>query len=72
MTAAEVPAVGETGESGISDKPANVYEAGLSNLLRDETQVLVHRGGEEGKPSGKVDQMLLVRVDDSDDKAGES
>lgn len=56
----------------IGDKTANVYEAGLSNLLKDETQVLVHRGGEDGKPSGKVDQMLLVRVDDGDDKAGTS
>lgn len=56
----------------IGDKTSNVYEAGLSNLLKDETQVLVHRDGEDGKPSGKVDQMLLVRVDDGDDKAGES
>ena len=35
-----------------------VYEAGLANLTKPQTTILVHRDG------GKVEQMLLVRVDD--------
>ena len=53
----------------IGDNKANVYEAGLSNLLKDQTQVLVHRNNEDGTVTGDVEQMLLVRVDDGDDKA---
>jgi hypothetical protein len=42
----------------IGDKKTPVYEAGLSNLTQKQTTILVHRDG------GKVEQMLLVRVDD--------
>jgi hypothetical protein len=45
----------------IGDKKTPVYEAGLANLTKPQTTILVHRDG------GKVEQMLLVRVDD---KAG--
>jgi len=45
----------------IGDKKTPVYEAGLSNLTKEQTTILVHRDG------GKVEQLLLVRVDD---KAG--
>ena len=45
----------------IGDKKTPVYEAGISNLTQQQTTILVHRDG------GKVEQMLLVRVDD---KAG--
>lgn len=56
----------------IGDKTSSVYEAGLTNLLADQTQVLVHRNSADGSPTGNVDQMLLVRVDDGDDQtAGE-
>ena len=46
----------------VGDKKTPVYEAGLSNLTKDQTTILVHRDG------GKVEQMLLVRV--QDDRAG--
>ena len=52
----------------IGDKNSSVYEAGLTNLLADQTQVLVHRNNADGSPTGNVDQMLLVRVDDGDDQ----
>jgi hypothetical protein len=42
----------------IGDKKTPVYEAGLANLTKDQTTILVHRDG------GKVEQLLLVRVDD--------
>jgi hypothetical protein len=42
----------------IGDKKTPVYEAGLSNLAQEQTTMLVHRDG------GKVEQMLLVRVQD--------
>ena len=42
----------------IGDKKTPVYEAGLSNLTQQQTTILVHRDG------GKVEQMLLVRVED--------
>jgi hypothetical protein len=42
----------------IGDKKMPVYEAGLANLTKQQTTILVHRDG------GKVEQMLLVRVDD--------
>ena len=42
----------------IGDKKTPVYEAGLANLTKPQTTILVHRDG------GKVEQMLLVRVDD--------
>ena len=45
----------------IGDKKTPVYEAGLANLTKQQTTILVHRDG------GKVEQLLLVRVDD---KAG--
>jgi hypothetical protein len=46
----------------VGDKKTPVYEAGLANLTKSQTTILVHRDG------GKVEQMLLVRVDD--DRAG--
>jgi hypothetical protein len=42
----------------IGDNKSTVYEAGLSNLTQQQTTMLVHRDG------GKVEQMLLVRVQD--------
>ena len=45
----------------VGDKKTPVYEAGLANLTKSQTTVLVHRDG------GKVEQMLLVRVDDARD-----
>jgi hypothetical protein len=42
----------------IGDKKTPVYEAGLANLTKQQTTILVHRDG------GKVEQLLLVRVDD--------
>jgi hypothetical protein len=42
----------------LGDKKTPVYEAGLANLTRQQTTILVHRDG------GKVEQMLLVRVQD--------
>jgi len=45
----------------IGDKQTPVYEAGLANLMKQQTTILVHREG------GTVEQLLLVRVDD---KAG--
>jgi hypothetical protein len=40
----------------IGDKKEPVYEAGISNLTKDQLTILVHKAG------GKVEQMLLVRV----------
>jgi hypothetical protein len=40
----------------LGDKKTPLYEAGLSNLTQQQTTILVHRDG------GKVEQMLLVRV----------
>jgi hypothetical protein len=40
----------------IGDKKLPVYDAGLANLTQQQTTILVHRDG------GKVEQMLLVRV----------
>ncbi len=48
----------------VGDKKTPVYEAGLSNLTKSQTTVLVHRDG------GKVEQMLLVRVDDGQQGGG--
>jgi len=48
----------------IGDKKTPVYEAGLSNLTQQQTTILVHRDG------GKVEQMLLVRVQDPKGSAG--
>ena len=48
----------------IGDKKTPVYEAGLSNLTQQQTTILVHRDG------GKVEQMLLVRVQDPKGAAG--
>ena len=42
----------------IGDKKIPVYDAGLANLTQQQTTILVHRDG------GKVEQMLLVRVQD--------
>jgi hypothetical protein len=42
----------------IGDKKLPVYDAGLANLTQQQTTILVHRDG------GKVEQMLLVRVQD--------
>ncbi|MDA1040819.1 MAG: hypothetical protein O3A37_11100 [Planctomycetota bacterium] len=46
----------------IADKKTPVYEAGISNLTQKQTTILMHLA------NGKVEQMLLVRVDDA--KAG--
>jgi hypothetical protein len=51
----------------IGDKKLPVYEAGLANLTQQQTTILVHRDDGKGGP-GKVEQMLLVRV--QDDAAG--
>jgi hypothetical protein len=48
----------------IGDKKTPVYEAGLSNLTQRQTTILVHRDG------GKVEQMLLVRVQDGPEADG--
>jgi hypothetical protein len=40
----------------IGDKKEPVYEAGISNLTKEQLTILVH------KADGKVEQMLLVRV----------
>ena len=40
----------------IGDKKEPVYEAGISNLTKDQLTILMH------KADGKVEQMLLVRV----------
>jgi len=53
----------------IGDHATSVYEAGIANLLDDQTQVLVHRNDKDGSPTGSVEQMLLVRVDDGKDTA---
>lgn len=50
----------------IGDKKTPIYEAGLTNLLGQQTTILVHRDDGKGG-NGKVEQMVLVRVDD---KAG--
>jgi hypothetical protein len=42
----------------IGDKKLPVYDAGLANLTQQQTTILVHRDG------GKVEQMMLVRVQD--------
>ena len=51
----------------IGDKKTPIYEAGLTNLLEKQATILVHRDDGKGG-NGKVEQMLLVRVDD---KAGQ-
>jgi len=48
----------------IGDKKTPLYDAGLSNLAQQQTTILVHREG------GKVEQMLLVRVEDDAAKDG--
>ncbi|MEI8228698.1 MAG: hypothetical protein WCH77_10615 [Planctomycetota bacterium] len=53
----------------IGDKKTPIYEAGLSNLTQQQTTILVHRDDGKGG-TGKVEQMLLVRV--PDDKAAGS
>jgi hypothetical protein len=40
----------------IGDKKDPVYEAGISNLTKEQCTILVHKAG------GKTEQMLLVRV----------
>jgi hypothetical protein len=50
----------------IGDKKTPIYEAGLTNLLEQQATILVHRDDGKGG-NGKVEQMVLVRVDD---KAG--
>ena len=46
----------------IGDKKQPVYEAGISNLTKDQLTILVHKSAaaDESKP----EQMLLVRVKD--------
>jgi len=50
----------------LGDKKTPVYEAGLSNLTQQQTTILVHRDG------GKVEQMLLVRVQDKPGADGDA
>jgi len=50
----------------IGGKKTPVYEAGLANLTQQQTTMLVHRDG------GKVEQLLLVRVEDPKAAAGAS
>ena len=47
----------------IGDKKTPIYEAGLTNLTQQQTTILVHRDDGKGG-AGKVEQMLLVRVQD--------
>lgn len=44
----------------VDGKKKPVYEAGLNNLTQDQTTILVHQTND------KVEQMLLVRVNDPD------
>jgi hypothetical protein len=48
----------------IGDKKTPIYETGLSNLTQQQTTVLVHRDAGNNGGTGKVEQMLLVRVPD--------
>jgi hypothetical protein len=48
----------------IGDKKEPVYEAGISNLTKDQLTILAH------KTDGKVEQMLLVRVKEGVPGAG--
>ena len=48
----------------VGGKKEPVYETGLSNLTQQQTTILVHRDG------GKVEQLLLVRVNDKDAAGG--
>jgi hypothetical protein len=48
----------------IGDKKTPIYETGLSNLTQQQTTVLVHRDTGTDGGTGKVEQMLLVRVPD--------
>ena len=48
----------------IGDKKTPIYETGLSNLTQQQTTVLVHRDAGASGGTGKVEQMLLVRVPD--------
>jgi len=47
----------------IGDKKTPIYETGLQNLTQKQTTILVHRDDGKGG-NGKVEQMLLVRVQD--------
>ncbi len=53
----------------IGDKKTPIYETGLSNLTQQQTTVLVHRDAGADGGTGKVEQMLLVRVPDQDKEA---
>ena len=48
----------------VDGKKNPVYEAGLNNLTQDQTTILVHQNG------GKVEQMMLVRVNDPESGSG--
>ena len=50
----------------IGDKKTPIYETGLVNLTQSQTTVLVHRDAGTDGGTGKVEQMLLVRVPDKD------
>jgi len=57
----------------IGDKKTPIYETGLSNLTQQQTTVLVHRDAGKDGGTGKVEQMLLVRVpDQGNESAGEA
>ena len=48
----------------VDGKKNPVYEAGLNNLTQDQTTILAHQA------NGKVEQMLLVRVNEPDSGTG--
>ncbi len=49
----------------VDGKKKPTYEAGLNNLTQDQTTILVHQA------NGKVEQMLLVRVNEPDENSPE-
>jgi len=50
----------------VDGKKSPVYEAGLNNLTQDQTTILVHQNKD------KVEQMLLVRVNEPESGSGGS
>ena len=50
----------------VDGKKSPVYEAGLNNLTQDQTTILVHQNKD------KVEQMLLVRVNEPESGSGSS
>ena len=46
----------------VGDRPTPIYDAGIANLTKDETTMLVHYGGNRSQ------QFSLIRVEDSEKK----